>query len=188
VWGMVGFTLLLGVSAVWLALLGQKPTLDFEYFARVLPSLTAADARIGNQSVNGFVSRVLSAWSATGIVIALVSVVMVGVTFAVIERGVEHHYGFGLVLALLLLVASISWESTLVWLVVPFAQLVRVWVDRGRPRALLGGMVASFVLLNGTRVLGFVPTALESPWLQSLPFYGCVLLWIVLLKVNGSLR
>jgi hypothetical protein len=75
-----------------------------------------------------------------------------------------------------------------VWLVVPFAQLTHVWSDAGRPRGWLAGIVASFVLLNGTRVLAFFPNALASPWLQSLPFYGCVLLWIVLLKVNGSLR
>jgi hypothetical protein len=100
-WGMVGFAILLGASAVLLALLGQNPLLDFEYFARVLPSLTVADARIGNQSLNGFVSRVLSASGATGVVIALVSVAMVGATFAVIGRGVEDDYGFGLVLTLL---------------------------------------------------------------------------------------
>jgi len=194
VWGAVVVAGVLVLSALSMALLIQNPWMDLTYLTQVLPALTETRARLGNESVNGFVSRWMMPPFETRLAVIGLSALIAGATVVALwqwARGGNDHASWAwrtstgqlqldwaVLLTALLLVSSITWESTFVLLIIPLAIYVRAWIELGTPRELLLLLGVSYLLINATPLIAMVDVLwLNSPIMNSLSFFGTGLVW-----------
>lgn len=177
-WMVGGLALIVIVNATILALVGADWTTDARYVVQVLPYL-AAPMQLDNQSLTGFLGRFGMATPAVNTAAVVLSLAMLAVTLWLARH--ESRLGFAAVLIVLLLGSSITWSTTLVLLLIPFAVLVERWIATGNPSMMFLVLAPSYLLVSGPRLLAFGGVAFQdSPWLLALPFYGALSLWLII--------
>lgn len=184
IWGVTAMVLLLVGTASFLAITGRNAGIDWIYFTQILPGLNTPFV-LDNQSVNGFFSRFELEPAIQRIAIVLSSVLIVLTTMSALARSERQdwYFDFSIVLTMFLLIFPITWWSTLILLLIPFATLLRVWASAGRPLLLIVGLASSYLLLNGNRILNMVSSLSNSSWLIALPFGGMLLLWGMMIGI-----
>lgn len=180
VWAVGTAAFVLLANGVFLALTGRDWTLDVRYVTQVLTNVTVF-TNVDNESLYGFLSRfdLAPTWlSALTDILSLTILTVAVYGLSRMRYREEAGLSWATVLMTLLLVTTITWWSTLVLLLIPFAILVQVWDTEGRPRPLALVLACSYLLLSSIRVLAMARVDLiYSPWLIAMPFYGTLLLW-----------
>lgn len=199
---IITVTGILIVSNLILFLTARGNSSDLEYFSRVLPRLaeTTANANVqslrtytgnpdltiwvllGNYSIAGFFNRLDLPFTVSQLFTYIASGVIFLLTLIYTSRSdrrIFSELGFGAMLAMLLLVSSLTWESTLILLIIPFAVLLKAWVLQKHPWHLTLVLLVAYFFLNAGRLWLVIDPSilLTAPWLISLPFLGTLLVW-----------
>ncbi|MBI3449468.1 MAG: DUF2029 domain-containing protein [Acidobacteria bacterium] len=193
------------LTAISLAVTG--PAAQITYVTRMIPLLSAGTAFYPNQSLNGFVTRLLGAGDlmkadlSTGLGAAraasgAAAAALVGLSFLAIfrrrgETGMRaDDDGFALLTVASLLASPISWEHHYVCLLLPAFILIGRWAGGETPRRGLAAFAGAALALAGSYVglavfekFGVGPL---HPLLSSAAFVGAGMLWIVF--ASGATR
>lgn len=180
---VIGVGGILGLNALFLWASGRNMLLDWTYFTEVLPRVTAPHYR-DNQALAGFITRFQLPWPLGTIVLAICGAALLAITLAVIFRlGRDDRtlIGLGLVVSAMMLLSTISWTTTLIFLLIPFAVLIYAW-ERQRGLGLAAaGAALSYLLLSIVHWAGTAGVAVpHNLWVRSVPFLGSLLLWATL--------
>jgi len=205
-WRAVGFTLigLVALTAISAAATGWEAQVT--YYTKIVPLLGAGTAFYPNQSINGFVTRLLgmgdyrkadlsAALPVARLAATAVSAILAGLSLFLVwwrrkEPGVEaEEDGFLLLLIASLLASPISWEHHYVALLLPAWILARRWgggvggemggcVRRAVP-FLAGGALALAGSYVGVAVFEKFGIGPLRPFLSSAACVGGIALWLI---------
>ncbi|HID51332.1 MAG TPA: DUF2029 domain-containing protein [Anaerolineae bacterium] len=191
IWFCATLGVLFSLNALFLFFTKNNPALDFYYFRYVFPNLKppiAAD----NHSLSGFIQRVSlpAPWSAT--VTAVSGIALILATLWSIAKAVRQGFdniGLALILTTTLLLIGITWTSTLIFLTLPVALLFSIaGQNKSVSRPIIGAVITSYILLNSTRfILTAYPITAYPDLVESLSFFGMLLIWGTLVFVNYHL-
>lgn len=182
-WFVAILLLLIAGNALFLAATGRDPAQDWHYLRHILPDLAAPRQR-DNQSLLGFLYRFDLAPGLRLALRLLFSALIGGLSawlFLRLARRRRIARGFALILTVVLLLSTITWTSTLIFLVTPVGVLLEERPFARKDWPLITTIIIIYLLLNGIRLLFNlgVPVA-RSPLLMALPFYATLLVWISL--------
>ncbi len=131
------------------------------------------------------------------IMVVSCTLLLISATVWLCPRGDEQTMDLemALVVTALLPVASVTWMSTLVLLLFPYAALAGRWLRRPNCLSIALGVLC-FVLINLERVLELIslwqpawPWAFGLAWLTKLPLFGTLALWAaVAVALRGERR
>jgi Glycosyltransferase family 87 len=179
-WGIAAMVAVLVLSALFLAVTGRDATTDLRYFVQVLPHLTPP-MQWDNHSLTGFFARVGLAptWQKMSALATSVGVLaFTGIALLRNRRVIETGLDWAVILSALLLASTMTWSTTLVLLLIPFAVLLELYLTRGCPQCLGLLLLTSYILLNAVRLAAMLGVDVVGwSWLLNLPFYGICLLW-----------
>jgi hypothetical protein len=156
-WRMLAATAASGL-VLWAA---GAPRYLYEYLSQVLPAVSAGTGLFENHSPGGTIARLFDPNTFFGadrgsppparVVTVIVALAVLGVTFAVLRSPSRHRNGRGLEAAAIVaatpLVATYSWGTHLVLLLLPISVLV-AWAVPRRDWAVLGLTGAGWLLIG----------------------------------------
>ncbi len=181
IWFAVSITLLIITNAVLLALTGRNSLVDWYYLTAVLPSLQPP-SQFDNHSLAGFLYRYEIHNDFIQIFLTSSIILFSGLSFLYAMSTKQQEIAFAILLCMTLLLTSITWTSTLIFLSIPIAVLLSSLKENGRLAATLLAVGVIYICINSSRTLFNIGIPIANyRILLSLPFAGLTVTWFALM-------
>ncbi|MBP6469933.1 MAG: DUF2029 domain-containing protein [Chloroflexi bacterium] len=183
--------LLVITNAGFLAVTGRYSLTDWYYFTHVLPNLQPP-SQYDNHALSGFLHRYsintpIIRLLSTGLILLLSGLSILRAMLSN-QKAVAH----AILLCMALLITSLTWTSTLIFLSIPLAVLIfgkDVQSGNGRFSIPILAIAFGYFCINGVRLLFNLGISVtESKLVLSLPFIGTIIIWSGLLYIANKKR
>lgn len=180
VWFLFFGALLIVTNALFMAATGKFILVDWHYITNVLPNLQPP-SQYDNHALSGFLYRFNIASPLIRSMLAGLVVLLSGQSFVRAMRTKQSEVAYAILLCGALLITSLTWTSTLIFLSIPIAVLLYIAKGNGRFVPILLIIGISYFCINSTRLLFNIgmPVA-DSNIILSLPFLGIIAIWSAL--------
>ncbi|MBM3129825.1 MAG: DUF2029 domain-containing protein [Chloroflexi bacterium] len=182
--GAAGICGLAVFNMVFLALWQRDVALDWRYVSQVLPSLTAPDSNLMNQSLNAFLTRHLAGQAGPvgpilNSLIAGTGIVLTIILASRLPQTRDSGLGMALVLVTALIVMGKTMLPTYALLLFPYTVMASATVGLRWRTLGIFGVVLSYAFIEATIFMPRVSTEIAE-WIIGLPFLGALMVWVVI--------